>query len=427
MAHDNPQNQAARLTISEESDLTLEVVILLVFGVFMLLFGLLLFRIHSGDLPYNPDSMYGLFLVIVALQIITMGKTPFGDLRRSWMVVIIGICMAVVGMSACFLPGLLTGLVRELVGIILFAGGTVLLLQLFIAKGKAKTWTRSPGILRQLTLACFLVYLMTIISGLVTLLPGITTNPQTAILLIIYGISFFYLAWCIQKVSRLYPRKEETNPASGTVNSENDGVKGIFLFFRDASLPLMVALLLLLGVLLVFLGILLVPVNLGLLPFSPDGQLGLLLVITAIQMLALGNTPVGKYRRSWLLMLIGIVFVAMGIVSCIVPGILTNVIRILLGVLNITGGVILLLMQVLPVLHAMRDPSTGPVPPVHPITRKLEVTQVALNLVAITFGLTVLVPGLVSGQVISGILVLNGLLLFVLAYLLQQISKDATG
>ena len=66
----------------EESDLSLEIVILLILGVFMLLFGLLLFKIHTGDLPYNPDSTYGLFLVIVSFQVITMGKTPFGDLRR---------------------------------------------------------------------------------------------------------------------------------------------------------------------------------------------------------------------------------------------------------------------------------------------------------------------------------------------------------
>lgn len=43
--------------LGEDSDLSLEVVILLIFGVFMCLFGLLLFSIHSGELPYTPDSM----------------------------------------------------------------------------------------------------------------------------------------------------------------------------------------------------------------------------------------------------------------------------------------------------------------------------------------------------------------------------------
>ena len=63
--------------------------------------------------------------------------------------------------------------------------------------------------------------------------------------------------------------------------------------FGEASLPLSIALVIPVGVLLVLLGLLLFPVNQGLIPFSPDGQLGLLLVIMAIQMLALGETPVG--------------------------------------------------------------------------------------------------------------------------------------
>ncbi|KAF5042055.1 hypothetical protein DSECCO2_516590 [anaerobic digester metagenome] len=191
-----------------ESDLSLEVVILLVFGVFMLIFGLLLFRIHTGELPYSPDSTYGLFLVIVAFQIITMGKTPFGDLRRSWPIIIIGISTAVIGMLACFVPGPVSALVRSLVGVLLFAGGIALLLQLFFSAEKARIWLKVPGILRQLTLACILVYVMSIILGMVTLLPGITTDRETAVLLIVYGISFFYLSWCIQKVSRVYPPSE---------------------------------------------------------------------------------------------------------------------------------------------------------------------------------------------------------------------------
>ncbi|KAF5051292.1 MAG: hypothetical protein KO254_13095 [Methanoculleus marisnigri] len=205
-----PEEKTGPITRAE-SDLSLEVVILLVFGVFMSLFGLLLFRIHAGELPYAPDSTYGLFLVIVSFQVITMGKTPFGDLRRSWAVIIIGVCTAVIGMVACFVPGLLAGPVRILVGILLFAGGIALLAQLFLSEDKARVWLKIPGILRHLTIACIIVYVMSIILGLVTLLPGITTDPQTAILLIIYGIGFFYLSWSIQKAARTYPPGE--NPA----------------------------------------------------------------------------------------------------------------------------------------------------------------------------------------------------------------------
>ncbi len=198
------------LKINEESDLSLEVVILIVLGIFMLLFGILLFSIHTGDLPYSPDSMYGLLLVLVSLQVITMGKTPFGDLKRSWMVVILGICTAILGMFACFVPGLITDIVRILIGLLLFGGGIALLFQLFVSEEKAKTWINQPGTIRQLILACSLVYGNSVVLGLVTLLPGLVTNPQTSALLILYGIGFLYLSWCIQNVNRMYPAEKRT-------------------------------------------------------------------------------------------------------------------------------------------------------------------------------------------------------------------------
>jgi uncharacterized membrane protein HdeD (DUF308 family) len=411
--------------LREESDLSLEVVILLILGVFMLLFGLLLFRIHTGNLPYTPDSAYGLFLVIVSLQIITMGKTPFGDLRRTWMIVIIGICAATLGMFACFIPGLSTALVRILVGIMLFVGGIALLLQLFISEEKAKKWMRTSGILQQLTIACSLVYIMSLILGLITLLPGITTDPQTAVLLIIYGISFFYLSWCILKVTLLYAPEETKNPLGEKMSSDDSHSKGSLRFFRYASLPLSIAILILVGVLLTLLGLLLFPVSLGIIPFSPDGQLGLLMVVVAIQMLAIGETPMGQYKRSWLLIIIGIVFAAMGIVSCIVPGILTGVIQILIGLLNIFGGVVLIIKRFLPILRGIRNPPAEPVN-ITPLIIKLLTIQTVVNIVAIIFGVTMLVPGLVSGVVIAGILVINGLLIFILAHFLHKIQRKPT-
>jgi len=187
--------------------------------------------------------------------------------------------------------------------------------------------------------------------------------------------------------------------------------------FKEASLPLSVALVIPVGVLLVLLGLLLIPVNQGTIPFSPDGQLGLLLVIMAIQMLALGETPMGQYRRSWLLIVIGIAFAAIGIFSCIVPGILTGVIQLLLALLNIAGGAILLTKRFLPMLHGAAEPAVLP-----PILKRLLVTLTVLNVVAIAFGISMLLPGLVPGVVIAGIVVINGLLLFVLASILLQLG-----
>jgi hypothetical protein len=197
-----------------------------------------------------------------------------------------------------------------------------------------------------------------------------------------------------------------------------DGPQGGWRIFRDASVSLPVAVVLVVATLLVLLGLLLFPVNLGAIPFSPDGQLGLLMVIMAIQMMALGETPVGQYTRSWLMVLIGAVFAALGVVACIVPGVLTDLLRVLLGLLNIAGGGVLLAGRFLPLLRGGGDPTAGPLPPA---LKKLLVTQTVLNLVAIAFGVTMLVPGLVSGMVIAGVVVVNGLLLFALAGILRGI------
>jgi uncharacterized membrane protein HdeD (DUF308 family) len=407
--------------INEEAELSLEVVILLIFGLFMSLFGALLFKIDTGDLPYSPDSTYGLFLVLVSLQTVTLGKTPFGDLHRSWFLVVTGIGAAIVGMTACFIPGLLLVPVRFLVGFLLAAGGAWLLLMLLTSREKAQAWMKSPGILRHLTLAAGLVYWLSILSGLVTLFPGITTDPQTAVLLIAYGVSFFYLAGCIRVVRRLYPSEKRAKGSPGPGSHEHAGSKPVFVLFRESSLSLSTAILVLLAALLSLLGMLLFPVAIGLLPFSADGQLGLLLVLTAVQMTAMGDTPAGQCKRSVWLALLGMAFALLGIFSCIVPGILTGILQKLVGILNFGGGLILLARRIRPMMRQGSQPESR-VAPLPSLVKELSVTQTLLNLVVIGFGLSMLLPGLVPVEATAGMLVINGILLFRLSHILLKLD-----
>jgi hypothetical protein len=405
----------------EESDLSLEVVILLILGVFWLLFGLLLFKIYSGDLPYNLDSTYGLFLVIVSFQMITMGKTPFGDLRRSWALVVIGMGTAILGIATCFIPGYFTKFVRILVGIVLFAGGITLFMQLCISERKARMWIKIAGILRQLTIACALVYVLTIISGLITLFPGLRADPRTAIVVMFYGMSFLYLSWCIWKVARTYPPEKPDDSATIIRSSDLADSQGRFSLFREASLPLLPAILILSGFLNILLGLLLFPIGLGLLPFSPDGQLGLLLTIMAIQMMTLGDTPLGQYTRSWFMIIIGIVFAGLGAVSCIVPGMLTGMIQTLLGLLTIMTGAAFFIRLFLERLHVMRTPPEVLIA-VPPIVGRLARTQIVVSSMTIAFGAFMLLPGLVPGLVVAVILLIIGPLLFIMASLIQKVA-----
>ena len=413
--------------MKEESDLSLEVVVLILFGVFWLLFGLALFKIYTGDLPYNPDSAYGLFLVIVSFQMITMGKTPFGALRRSWALVFIGMGSAVLGIATSFIPGFFTNFIRELVGIVLFIGGIILFLQLCVSEKMARMWIKIPGILRQLTVACALVYALTILSGLITLSPSLRADPLTAIILSLYGMSFFYLSWCVWKVFRTYGPEQPEDPASTIQSADRDDLQRRFILFQEASLHLSQAILILLGVLNTLLGLLLFPVGLGMLPFSPDGQLGLLLTIMAIQMMIMGDTPLGQYTRSQFMITIGIVFAGLGVVSCVVPGLLTGMIQILLGILSILGGAVFFIRRLLARKHEIRTSPEIPIV-VPPIIRKLTGIQLAMNSLGIVFGVSMLLPGLLSLPVVACILLIMGSLLFVLASVLRKAAiMEATG
>ncbi len=381
-------------------DRALEIDILLVLGTFGTLFGLLLFPISAGRLPFNLDSTYGLFLVLVSFQTITMGKTPFGDVRRSWAVVIVGLCAAALGMCACFIPGVLTQVARAAVGIILLGGGVSLLLQFLISRTKARLWLKTGPALAQLAIACALVYALGIVLGVITLAPGVVANESTAIVLVAWGGSLFYLAWLLRKVTLLYPT--EVSEGHGSIRIPGRGIA----LFGDAVLPLLPAILILIGMSLTLFGLLLVPVGLRLIPVSSDGQLGLLLTVMAIQAMALGSTPLGQLSRPFWMLVVGLVFAALGIVASIVPGLLTDWLRILVGVLNLGSGAKALLSAWL----ASRGPTQSPADPASalPIFRTLGSTQMALSWLSVVFGVSMLLPELIPGLVAPVLLVANG-------------------
>lgn len=380
-----------------EVDLSIEVVLLLVGGVFFLLFGLLLVPIGTGTLPYSEGAMYGLFVVLVSMQVITMGKTPFGDLLRSWVVVIAGIATAIVGTVAIFYPGYTTGLIRVLAGAIVLVTGALGLYQLVTAEDRARTWLRVPGVLRHLAVACAAVYGLEVVLGVITLVPGIAPVQFTAVLCGLLGAALFYLAWAIHVATARYAPDPAT--ASGAAQAADQGrtARGAGLF-GETALSVGDSFSLFQGVLMLLLGGLVLLMTLGMVPvFNSDGQLGLLLVLTSLQMLALGQIVGSTVARSWLLVVAGLVFAGMGIVSCVVPGVLTPVIPPLLGAQNILTGVVLLATQVIgPTLYGIRHPPAEPVA-LPPLVRRLRLVLTVTGIVAFLFGLNMLAPLLLPG------------------------------
>jgi uncharacterized membrane protein HdeD (DUF308 family) len=375
-----------------EIDLSIEVVILIVGGIFFLLFGMLLFQIDRGKLPYSEGSMYGLFVVLVSMQIVTMGKTPFGDVLRSWLVVIIGLFTAMIGTLAIFYPDYLTMTIRILAGLIVLITGAVGLLQLFTAKDKARSWMKTPGILQQLTIACVLVYGIEILLGIITLLPGIIPNSLTVALLIVFGSSLFFLAWCIHEVAHQY------SSTTAKILPSPSTLKSRFFLLQETSLTLGNTFNTYQGFLMILLGILVLLMILGIFPsFNSDGQLGLLLVLTSLQLLALGQFVGSQVTRSWLMIAFGILCATTGIYSCIVPGVLIGLIQPLIGLQNIITGVLLLVTQLIaPTLNGIMYPPAEPVT-IPPIVKRLFLVLTITGIVAILFGINMLAPLVLPG------------------------------
>jgi hypothetical protein len=390
----------AKNQIFNKADLPLEVAILLIAGLMMLITGILLFPVSTGALPYYENGLYGLLLFIFALQIVTLGKTPFGDMSRSKPLIVIGVIIAAIGIVTCFIPDLLSQIPRILLFICFAPGGFLLLLQMFLSQEKLRTWVKYGGIFKHLIVGCGAVYVLSILIGLLILVQSMLTTAMTAVVGLIFGVAIIYLALVLRKIYLTYPEAENTNP--GTVELSTDKM-----------------MLLITGVFMLLLGILLIPVNLSQLPFSGNAQLGLLMVIFAIQMLASGSTPIGPFPRNWLMIIFGLLFAALGIISSIIPGILVKPLTILIGVLNIIGGCITLVKTLLPRLK--KPPKSGGQVP--PILHKLFVTQLIMGFLSILFGSSMLVSNLLPGLIVGVVLFANGCVLIYLMSILLTLDK----
>ena len=390
----------------ERADLPLEPAILLIAGMTMLIAGVLLLPASAGLIPYYENGLYGLLLFMFALQTVTLGKTPFGDVRRSKPLLAVGVGIAALGIVTCFVPDVFGRIPRAALFLCFGPGGVLLLVQMLFAQDKLRSWMRYGGVFRLLASGCAAVYLLSALIGLLLWNRSLLTTPMTALVVAAYGAAIVFLAGVLRKVYRAYPEAERK--AAG-----------------DAALSDDRAMLLLTGVFMVLLGVLLIPVNLGLIPFSGSAQLGLLMVINAIQMLASGETPIGPFPRTWLMVALGLLFAAAGIVSCVVPGVLVPALTVLIGALNITGGLAKLWRTCAPYVKRIGKPRE----PVLPILVRLNLVQLAMGALSVLFGASMFVSGMIPGHVIGVILAANGLVLLYLMRLLFLLDgmRDASG
>jgi hypothetical protein len=386
---------------SKKADIPIDLVILMIAALTMVIAGLLLFASYAGKVSHYENGLFGLLIFIYALQITVLGKTPFGDVpRRPLPVLILGIFVACVGIITCFIPDLLKGIPRFILFICFGPGGILLLLQMFFSKDKFPLWRKKGGILIMLALNCTAVYSLSVFISILLIDKNYISGGLIALSILLYGVLIFTLTAVLFKIYALYPDASERPPAGVQLSDDR-------------------AVILITGVFMVLLGILLIPVTIGLLPFSGSAQLGLLVVIMSIQMIAFGNTPLRSFARTWPLVFLGLIFASMGIISCIVPGILVPCLTLIIALLNIGGGGISLIKMI----HSRSGKMGRGSADVPSIIKKLFFAQLTLNILSIVFGTSMLIKNLIPGPVIGVVLTANGIVLLYLLSILAKIDK----
>lgn len=383
--------------ILRKNTLPAEVVVLMFAGLVMMLLGILLFPVYAGYLPYYEDGVFSLLIIVYALQILALGKSPFGDVRRNLPTVLFGVVIAVFGIVICFIPDIAGDIPRLLLILFLCIGGVIQLAQLYRDREADKIRKTADPLLGKLTISRAAVYLLSVVLGGILVFQSMAASLLVCVVVLGYGAALTILAWIIRKVYRKYPPKD----AEGSVNLSVGNV-----------------MLLLIGIFMVVLGVMLIPVNLGLLPFSPSSQLGLLLVIFSMQMMLLGETPIGAFPRSHLVVGIGYFLGVIGVICCIIPNVLLILATVLIAVVNICGGVIGLgrIVMTIKAAKAANEPAL-------PIFIQMLILQIVMNVLTILFGTSMLVATLIPGLLLGVILAANGCALLALLYLIRKAER----
>ncbi len=133
----------------------------------------------------------------------------------------------------------------------------------------------------------------------------------------------------------------------------------------------------------------------GTLVLNGTGQGGIMLIITSLNVLALGSIVGLNLRRTWGMVIIGLVFAALGIVAVVSPtGVVASVNTILIGVSNIITGVLALATTLASRQRKGSPPPPPELVPILPVLKRIAMIQLAVGIISIVFGLSMLAPSL---------------------------------
>ncbi len=399
------------MKLSDEVTISLEVIHLLGSGLILFVLGAVLFSVARETLPYYQDGVYGLFLVIFGLQVQIIGRNPIQSVERSWPVLISGVIITAIGFVTCFIPGIFGDFPKSMVIIIFGVGGILLLFQLFFPHGTHPSWkTSDDRVFSLLTLNRATVYILMILAAILVAvqmyLPGLLSTELLAVIALVFSMVLFYLALTFHKMHPFRPESDILTTAH--------------------CMPLTTVMGMQYGIFMLVSGCLLVPVYLGLLPWASSAQLGTLVVLFGIQALVVGNMMTLTLKRNRIVILVGMVFLAVGTFGIIVPDILVTLLAVFIAFFNIFGGIYLIYTLIRDIF---RPKPTSDVPVPKPEGKDLSLLLLVLALAFLTailmilIGVAMLIIDRIPGIALAIFLAGFGLTLFVLFYVLALAER----
>lgn len=370
-----------------ESRLGIESVILMLFAITMLLLGIALPILPTGIITYTPYGLYGVLLFLFGLQISSLGKTPVGDVKQSRFVIIFGIVVSTLGLILSFtdsIPELIPKLTT-----VFFVGvsGIVLLIRLFASKNYYPAWKKSGDkLLSRLGILCASVYIGNIIFAVALFFEESLPLLVKSAIALLFGILLVWFTIVRHKTSVKYPE-----PAQKTG-------------FDVIVLTLVSLYMIILGLLII--AAVLIPLNI-----TSSAQLGLLMLLFAVQTIALGSTPIGPFKRVNLVVIVGILMSVAGIISMMILDILVLPLSIMVALLNIVNA-ILYFIRTIPPLVKSKDKASVP-----KVLKQLTIASIFMNIFGFCYGVS-LRTGILPDVAIPFLLIIYGsILLYIVSRL----------
>lgn len=386
-------------------DIPVTSLFMILFGLFALLYGCLLFPIVYGLIPYSGDGARALFLIVFAIMITLLGVTPVGTFRHSWPLFLVGLALTLLGALSYMSPGLFEKAASTALGIILLVMGFVRLPFFLVRK------SREFAALPSLYLVCFyLMHILCVVLGLIIILPEAFPRVISATALIALGVVQLILGFSALRIEADHPG---TTPAATRLNDIDEKKESSITISLDDMIMLLLATVLFVMAIMAFLG------AMGFVEFEDGGVYALFLFITAMQVMLVGNTPVKTFDPSWPLVILGMALACLAMAATIVPGLLNSALGILVGILNLATAVFGFVRSInILVKTAGHRPS---------IATNMIATGIVLYILLFVFAVNILLPGTIPGMALLVTLIVTGAMMIRLVLLKRKADKASAG